>query len=159
MRRTVMLLTLLALPSIALAQAPAAMHDPAQVRKAIDARNAEWMGLANKGDAKGFAAFYAPGATVIPPGSEPVTGTANIEKVFAGLLASGVKNLKFKTQSLDVNGNYAYELGLVVRRTGEGWQARRGEQQVPGHLEAGDGRCVAPERGRVLDALRARPLN
>ena len=114
MRPTIMLLSLLALPTIALAQAPAAAHDPAEVRKAIDARNAEWVGLANKGDAKGFAAFYAPGATVIPPGSEPVTGTANIEKVFAGLLASGVKNLKFKTQSLDVNGNYAYELGLVT---------------------------------------------
>lgn len=111
MRRTAALLLLLALPVTASAQAPAAKRDPAAVRKAIDARNLEWVALANKGDAKGFAAFYAPGATVVPPGSEPVTGVANIEKVFAGLLSHGIKNLKFKTLSLDVNGSYAYELG------------------------------------------------
>lgn len=110
MRRT-LLLALLALPAVASAQATAKPQDPAAVRKAIDARNAEWVALANKGDAKGFAAFYAPGATVIPPASEPVTGVANIEKVFAGVLGSGIKNLKFKTLSLDVSGNYAYELG------------------------------------------------
>lgn len=114
MRRTTLLLALLLLPAVAAAQAPAAAHDPAAVRKAIDARNAEWVALANKADAKGFAAFYAPNAIVIPPASEPVTGVANIEKVFAGMLGSGIKNLKFKTLSLDVNGNYAYELGLAT---------------------------------------------
>ncbi len=112
--RSILALALLALPAVALAQTPAAAHDPAQVRKAIDARNAEWVAYANKGDAKGFAAFYAPNATVVPPEGEPVTGAANIEKVFAGVLSSGVKNLKFKTLSLDVNGNYAYELGLAT---------------------------------------------
>lgn len=114
MRRTAFLFSLLVIPAIAEAQAPAAAHDPAAVRKAIDARNAEWVALGNKNDAKGFAAFYAPNAIVIPPGGEPVTGTANIEKVFAGLMSSGIKNLKFKTLSLDVNGNYAYELGVAT---------------------------------------------
>lgn len=110
--RAMLAIALLALPAVGLAQAPAAKpQDPAAVRKAIDARNAEWVALANKADAKGFAAFYAPGATVIPPGGEPVTGTASIEKVFAGVLGSGLKNLKFRTLSLDVNGNSAYELG------------------------------------------------
>ena len=114
MRRTATLLLLLALPITASAQAPAAKQDPAAVRKTIDARNAEWMALANKGDAKGFAAFYAPNAIVIPPESEPVTGVANIEKVFAGMLGSGIKNMRFKTLSLDVNGNYAHEIGLAT---------------------------------------------
>ena len=112
--RRMLVFALLALPSVGLAQAPAPAHDPATVRKAIDARNAEWVAMANKGDAKGFAAFYAPNATIIPPESEPVTGAANIEKVFAGMLGSGIKNLKFKTLSLDVNGNYAYELGVAT---------------------------------------------
>ena len=114
MRRTVLLLSLLILPAAVAAQSPAAAHDPAAVRKAIDARNAEWVALANKGDARGFTAFYGPDAIVIPAASEPVTGSANIEKVFAGMLSSGVKNIKFKTTSLDVNGNYAYELGLAT---------------------------------------------
>lgn len=113
MRRSILLLSLLALPAVAAAQSPAVAHDPAAVRKAIDARNAEWVALGNKNDAKGFAKFYAPNAIVIPPASEPVTGTANIEKVFAGLMSSGIKNLKFKTLSLDVDGNYAYELGVA----------------------------------------------
>jgi uncharacterized protein (TIGR02246 family) len=114
MHRTALLLAFLALPAVASAQAPAAAHDPAAVRKAIDARNAEWVALANKGDAKGFAAFYTPNAVVIPPASEPMTGAANIEKLFAGMLGSGIKNLKFKTLSLDVNGDSAYELGLAT---------------------------------------------
>jgi ketosteroid isomerase-like protein len=114
MRRIAMLFTLLALPSVALSQAPAAPHDPAAVRKAIDARNAEWTTAANKGDLKGIVKIYDAGATIIPPESEPMTGAANIEKVFGGLLGAGVKNLKFKTTSLDVNGNYAYELGLAT---------------------------------------------
>jgi len=112
--RTMLLLSLLALPTVASAQAAAPAHDPAAVRKAIDTRNAEWVALANKGDAKGFTAFYAPNAMVIPPGGEPLTSTADIEKLFAGILGSGIKNLKFKTLSLDVNGNSAYELGLAT---------------------------------------------
>jgi ketosteroid isomerase-like protein len=114
MRRTTMLLALLALPASLPAQSAAPAHDPATVRKAIDARNAEWVGYANKADAKGFAAFYAPNAVVIPPEGEPMTGGANIENLFAGMLSSGIKNLKFKTLSLDLNGNHAYELGLAT---------------------------------------------
>lgn len=113
MRRT-LILALLAFPSVAVAQAPAATHDPAAVRKAIDARNAEWTAAAAKGDLKGIARIYDADAMIIPPESEPLTGAANIEKVFGGLLSAGVKNLKFKTTSLDVNGNYAYELGLAT---------------------------------------------
>ncbi len=111
MRRTAMLLVLLALPTVATAQAAAKPHDPAAVRKAIDARNAEWMAYAAKGDTKGIASIYDAGAMIIPPESEAMTGAANIEKTFGGMLAAGVKNLKFRTISLDVNGNYAYELG------------------------------------------------
>ena len=113
MRRT-LILALLAFPSVAVAQAPAATHDPAAVRKAIDARKAEWTAAAAKGDLKGIARIYDADAMIIPPESEPLTGAANIEKAFGGLLSAGVKNLKFKTTSLDVNGNYAYELGLAT---------------------------------------------
>jgi ketosteroid isomerase-like protein len=109
-----MLLALLALPAVAAAQAPAPTRDPAAVRKAIDARNAEWTAAANKGDVKGIVRIYDASATIIPPGSEPMTGADNIEKVFGGLISAGVKNLKFKTVSLDINGNYAYELGLAT---------------------------------------------
>ena len=114
MRRTTMLLALLALPAVAAAQAPAPAHDPVAVRKAIDARNAEWVAAAAKGDVKGIAKIYDANATIIPPESEPMTGAANIEKVFGGLISAGVKNLKFKTISLDINGNYVYELGLAT---------------------------------------------
>jgi ketosteroid isomerase-like protein len=36
------------------------------VRKAIDARNAEWTTAANKGDLKGIVKIYDAGATIIP---------------------------------------------------------------------------------------------
>ena len=114
MRATMLLVSLLAIPAVAVAQAPAAAHDPAAVRKAIDARNAEWTTAANKGDLKGIVKIYDATATIIPPEGEPMTGAANIEKVFGGLIGAGVKNLKFKTMSLDINGNYAYELGLAT---------------------------------------------
>ena len=114
MRPTMLLVSLLAIPAVAVAQAPAAAHDPAAVRKAIDARNAEWTTAANKGDVKGIVKIYDASATIIPPESEPMTGAANIEKVFGGLISAGIKNLKFKTISLDINGNYAYELGVAT---------------------------------------------
>ncbi len=114
MRSTTLLLALVALPAVAAAQARASAHDPAAVRKAIDARNAEWTTAANKGDVKGIVKIYDAGATIVPPESEAMTGAANIEKVFGGMLGAGVKNLKFKTSSLDINGNYAYELGVAT---------------------------------------------
>ncbi len=114
MRTSVLLVTLLALPAAAVAQAaPAAVPSVAAVRKAIDARNAEWVAAANRGDVKGISKIYDKGAMIIPPEGEPISGTANIEKVF-GDLAAVAKNLKFKTTSLDVNGNYAYELGTAT---------------------------------------------
>jgi ketosteroid isomerase-like protein len=114
MRRTALLLTLLAFPGAAAAQAPAPVPNVAAVRKAIDARNAEWVAAANRGDVKGISKIYDEGAMIIPPESEPMTGTANIEAVFGGLLNAGARNLKFETHSLDVNGNYAYELGVAT---------------------------------------------
>lgn len=132
MRRTTLLLSLLAIPAVAAAQAPAAAHDPVAVRKAIDARNTEWTTAANKGDVKGILKIYDATATIIPPASEPMTGAANIEKVFGGLISAGVKNMKFKTHSLDINGNYAYELGLAT-------------YDMPGK----DGKLV-PESGKYL---------
>ena len=116
MRNAVLLAVLLSIPAAARAQAPApapAAPNPATVRKAIDARNLEWTTAANRGDVKAIAKIYDANAMIIPPASEAMTGTANIESVFGGMIKTA-KNLKFETKSLDVNGGYAYELGLAT---------------------------------------------
>jgi len=114
MRNAVLLAVLLSLPAAARAQAPApAAPNPATVRKAIDARNLEWTSAANRGDVKGISKIYDANAMIIPPESDAMTGTANIESVFGGMIKTA-KNLKFETKSLDVNGGYAYELGLAT---------------------------------------------
>ena len=89
MRAHLLLFSLSRHPRGRVAQAPAAAHDPAAVRKAIDARNAEWTAAANKGDVKGIVKIYDATATIIPPEGEPMTGAANIEKVFGGLIGAG----------------------------------------------------------------------
>ncbi len=67
----------------------------------IDANNAAWSAAANRGDAAAVAAMYTETATMLPPGMEPRTGRAAIEKTVAALGSSGIQN--FTLTALDVS--------------------------------------------------------
>src|SRR5437667_4549997 len=64
----------------------AAMIAPTFAQKAeIDAVNAKWIDLFNKGDFAGVATLYTEDATAFPPGSGMVKGRAAIEAMWKGM--------------------------------------------------------------------------
>jgi uncharacterized protein (TIGR02246 family) len=64
----------------------AALIAPAAAQKAeIEAVNARWMALFNKGDFAGIAALYTDDATVLPPGSGMVKGKVAIEAMWKNI--------------------------------------------------------------------------
>ena len=69
------------MPSFILVMAfVAGLIAPAFAQKAeIEAANARWIDLFNKGDFAGVAALYTDDATALPPGSGIVKGRAAIE--------------------------------------------------------------------------------
>src|SRR5947199_3640269 len=87
----------------------AAIVAPAAAQKAeIEAVNAKWMELFNKGDFDGVAALYTEDATAFPPGSAMVKGRAAIAALWKGM-AEQVGDPKVTT--LDVK-----PLGAAVAR-------------------------------------------
>jgi ketosteroid isomerase-like protein len=97
------------------AQSPAkqtgAPTTAASVRTAIDAANARFSDLFNKGDAAGAAKVYAADAILMPPNAAPVKGLAAISEYWTGGWKAGIRNLKLATTEFAVHGNYAHELG------------------------------------------------
>ena len=86
MRRTVLAIAFL----IALAA-------PAAAQKArIEAANAKWMELFNKGDFEGIAQLYTVDAVAFPPGGAMVRGNAAIGKMWKAM-AEQVSNPKVTT--------------------------------------------------------------
>ena len=87
--------------SIALVMAvTAALIAPAAAQKAeIEAVNAKWIELFNKGDFAGIGALYTEDATAFPPGAAMVKGRAAIAAMWKGM-AEQVRDPKVTT--LDV---------------------------------------------------------
>lgn len=75
----------------------AALVGPALAQKAkIEAVNAKWAELFNKGDFEGLAQLYTVDATAFPPGSPMVRGRAAIGKMWKSM-AEQVSNPKVTT--------------------------------------------------------------
>jgi uncharacterized protein (TIGR02246 family) len=73
---------------------------PALAQRAeIEAVNAKWIDLFNKGDFAGVASLYTEDATALPPGSGMVKGRAAIEAMWKSM-SEQVSDPKFTT--LDV---------------------------------------------------------
>jgi uncharacterized protein (TIGR02246 family) len=74
-----------------------ALATPAFAQKArIEAVNAKWMELFNKGDFEGIAQLYTADAVAFPPGSAIVRGRAAIGAMWKGMAAQ-VGNPKVTT--------------------------------------------------------------
>src|SRR3989442_423134 len=66
--------------------------------RAIRDFNREAMEALNRGDARGFAAFYAPDADFVDSFGHVSTGRPNIESAIQGLLSGPYKGAKFNSQ-------------------------------------------------------------
>jgi uncharacterized protein (TIGR02246 family) len=98
---------MLAVPLLLLA-ATAQARD---IRSEIDAGNQKWLAAYHRGDAAGVAALYTAKATVLPPGSDIVTGRDGIAKVWGGAIQSGLKIETLQSVSVEQYGNAVREIG------------------------------------------------
>ena len=88
---------------------PAAHADG--VKGAIEAANSQFSAAVAKGDGAALAALYAPGAQVMPAGSDPIRGAEAIQKFWQGALDSGVAAIDLKTIEIYGHGPTATEVG------------------------------------------------
>src|ERR1700679_2345174 len=88
---------------------PAAFADG--VKAAIVAANVQFSAAAAKGDGAALAALYSPDGQVMPAGSDPIRGTAAIQKFWQGALDSGVAAIGLKTIEVFGHGPTATEVG------------------------------------------------
>lgn len=91
---------------------------PAFAQKAeIEAVNAKWMELFNKGDFAGIASLYADDATAFPPGSAMVKGSAAIGAMWKSM-AEQVSDPKVTTLDVKPLGpSAAREIGTFSLKT------------------------------------------
>jgi uncharacterized protein (TIGR02246 family) len=91
---------------------------PAAAQKAdIEAANAKWVALFNKGDFDGVASLYTADATAFPPGSAMVKGRAAIGAMWKGM-AEQVTDPKVTTIDVKRLGPAAArEIGTVSLKT------------------------------------------
>lgn len=85
--------------------------DTSPVRQVIDAQNIKFAAAYNSHDAAGVAAIYTEDATTLPPYRKMVQGRAAIHKANQDEFDSGLKDLQLSTVSLEVHGDFAYEIG------------------------------------------------
>jgi uncharacterized protein (TIGR02246 family) len=95
-----------------------ALATPAFAQKvAIEAVNAKWTELFNKGDFAGVASLYTEDATALPPGSGMVKGRAAIGAMWKGM-ADQVGDPKLTTLDVKLLGpSAAREIGTFSLKT------------------------------------------
>lgn len=91
---------------------------PALAQKTeIEAINAKWIELFNKGDFSGIASLYSADATALPPASAMVQGRAAIEAMWKSM-AEQVTDPKLTTVDVKPFGaSAAREIGTFVLKT------------------------------------------
>lgn len=85
-----------------------------EVLEAIEAQNANLSEALRAGDAALVASLYTPDAVVMPPNSTNIVGRAAIQKLFQGLIDSGVSSAKLTAEDVESSGNLAREIGTAV---------------------------------------------
>ena len=130
---------------ISCAHAPSSRStDPADVRAAIEATNAEFAAAMKRGDAAGVAACFTPDGEVLPPAAKGfVTGLAPLEAYYAARLkATRFLEVEIKTGTVETAGDIAWETGTnrLVMQTGDAAPITRTGKYLVAWKRSADGR-------------------
>ena len=111
--------------------------DLTAARKSIEAANAEFGALVAKGDSAGIANLYANDAKMLGSNMPAVSGKANIQSAFNGMLSQGIAGAKLTT--IDVWGTEALvaEEGSYSLSTKDGKEIDKGKYIVLWKMEDG----------------------
>jgi len=118
-----------AVASAALLVPASALATPG-TRAAIEKAGADFAATFTKGDAAGVAAMYAADAQLFPPESDIVTGGVAIQKVWQGVIDSGVKGMKLTTLDVVESGDLAAESGKAELHGADGQVLESGKYLV-----------------------------
>jgi len=130
---------------VSCAHAPSSRStDPAEVRAAIEATNAEFSAAMKRGDAAGVAACFTPDGEVLPPAAKGfVSGTAALEAYYAARLkATRFLEVEIKTGTVETAGDIAWETGTnrLVMQTGDAAPITRTGKYLVAWKRSADGR-------------------
>jgi uncharacterized protein (TIGR02246 family) len=106
-------------------------------RAAIDAANKGFIAAYARHDAAGVAGFYSTTAEAFPPGGDIVKGRDAIQKLWQGVMDSGIAAADLKTIEVQGEGNLAYEVGTYAMKSKDGKVADRGKYVVVWLKEGG----------------------
>jgi uncharacterized protein (TIGR02246 family) len=123
--------------SLLLALAIASPLAAADVRAAIEAANRAFEAAVAKGDARAAAALYTASGQALPAGSDVVSGTEAIEKLWQGVFASGVKGIRLQTLEVESHSDVAHEVGSYELLDASGKTLDRGKYVVIWKKEGG----------------------
>lgn len=81
------------------------------VKAAILKGNQQFMAAFGQRDAAAMAKLYAPGAQVLPPHSDFVTGAEAIQQFWQGAMDMGIRQAKLETAEVESTEDTAVEVG------------------------------------------------
>jgi uncharacterized protein (TIGR02246 family) len=100
------------------------------VKAAILKGNQQLMAAFGRRDAAAVAELYAPGAQVLPPHSDFVTGAEAIRQFWQGAMDMGIRQAKLETVEVESTDNTAVEVGRFTLFLEGGKQADAGKYLV-----------------------------
>lgn len=103
----------------------------------IQAANDRFVATFAAGNAGGLAATYTADAMAFPPGSEIVKGRAAIQKMWQGVIDSGVKSATLSTTEVESHGDVAHEVGKYAMKDASGKVLDSGKYLVVWKREQG----------------------
>jgi uncharacterized protein (TIGR02246 family) len=106
-------------------------------RAAIEAANQQFIAAVAKGDAAALAGMYTTAAIAFPPNGEPAKGRAAIQKLWQGVVASGIKGATLTTSEVETHGDTAHEVGNYEMKVEGGKVVDRGKYVVIWKREQG----------------------
>jgi uncharacterized protein (TIGR02246 family) len=110
------------------------------VRSAIEAANKQFAAALSRGDAAAIAALYTTNAQAFPPNSPVVSGRAGIEKMWKGVVDSGIAGASLATTDVEAHGDAAFETGTYEMKLKDGKVADSGKYVVVWKRENGQWR-------------------
>lgn len=102
----------------------------AGVRVAIERVNKTFADAAKKKDAAAMAGCYTTDGEALPPNGDVVSGRAEIQKMWQGVLDSGISDVAVNTREVESSGNLAWESGTYELKATDGSTADRGKYVV-----------------------------
>jgi uncharacterized protein (TIGR02246 family) len=86
----------------------------AEGRTEVDAANRRFMEAFERGDAASVAALYTEDAVVLPPDGPMISGRAEIEEFWRGLMAAGARGVDLVTLRLAGSADVLHEVGRAT---------------------------------------------